>query len=128
MHTRKMTLVSALAVVALSAGCAGQRNNQRDGDENAIAEVTRARSAIDQAERAGAQRFAAAMLEDARDKLTLADRAATEGEEEEARVLAARAVADAELAAALAAQGTAENAAEEVAAGVEALRRESARP
>jgi hypothetical protein len=126
MHTQKLTMVSALAVVALCAGCAGQRNNQRN-DENAIAEITRARSVIDQAERAGAPQYAAAMLEDARDKLTLADRAAMEGEEEEARVLAAKAVADAELAAALAAQGAAENAAEEVAAGVEALRRESVR-
>jgi hypothetical protein len=90
-------------------------------------DMTRARTLIEQAERAGAQRYAAVELESARDKLQQADSAQKDGKQDVANERAAEAVADAELANARATSGTARNAAEELQKGNETLRKETER-
>ena len=89
--------------------------------------MTRGRTLIEQAERAGAQRYAAVELESARDKLQQADSAQKDGKQDVANERAAEAVADAELANARATSGTARNAAEELQKGNETLRKETER-
>jgi poly-gamma-glutamate capsule biosynthesis protein CapA/YwtB (metallophosphatase superfamily) len=92
-----------------------------------VAEITRAQTLIEQAEKAGAQRYAAAELDQARNKLRLASAAADDGKNDEARDRANEAAADAELAAARATSGEAEKAAAEVQRGTETLQREADR-
>jgi hypothetical protein len=89
--------------------------------------MTRARTLIEQAEKAGAQRFAAVELESARDKLQQADAAQKDGKQDIANERAAEAVADAELANARTVSGTARNAADELRKGNDALRQETER-
>jgi hypothetical protein len=103
----------------LSAGCAST--------PRPTAEITRARTLIEQAEKAGAQRYAAVELDQARNKLRLAEAAAEDGKQDEARARANEAAADAELAQARTTSGEAEKAAEEVQRGTETLRQESER-
>lgn len=112
--------IAVVLVGLVAAGCAGE-------PERPIEQVTRAQTLIDQAEKAGAQRYAAADLERARDKLRAADQAADKGKQEMARQLATEAALDAELAAARAATGEAQQAAQELEKGVETLRDEAAR-
>jgi hypothetical protein len=90
-------------------------------------DMTRARTLIEQAEKAGAQRFAAVELESARDKLQQADAAQKDGKQDIANERAAEAVADAELANARTVSGTARNAADELRKGNDALRQETER-
>jgi hypothetical protein len=90
-------------------------------------ELTRAKTLIDQAEKTGAPRFAAAELERARNKVAAAESAASNGEQETARSLATEAALDAEYAAALASAGEAKQAEEEIQKSVESLRDEAAR-
>jgi hypothetical protein len=89
--------------------------------------MTRARTLIEQAERAGAQRYAAVELESARDKLRQADTAARDGKQEVANERAAEAVADAELANARVRTGEAQRAADELQRSNETLRQETER-
>jgi hypothetical protein len=130
MHPRSTTLEKsdmrsrtgfciAIAVVAL-AGCA--THTQRPTPE-----IVRAQTLIDQAEKAGAQRYAAASLEQARTKLQEANTADHKGKYDVARARATEAGADAELAAALASSGDAQRSAEEVAKSTETLREEAHR-
>lgn len=120
MPIRNRNLMMALAIGALVAGCAGNV-------ERPTAELTRARTLVDQAEQAGAQRYAAAELEQARDKLRQADAMAEEGEAEEARQLAVEAALDAELATARTTSSEAQRAAREIERSVEVLRQEAGR-
>lgn len=90
-------------------------------------EVTRAQTLIEQADKAGAQRFAAADLQRAHDELSNAEKANGEGKYDEARRYAESAAADADVATARAADGQAQQAAREVAQANDTLRQESSR-
>jgi len=109
----------AAAVGILCAGCATT--------DRPVAEITRARTLIEQAEKSGAQQYAAAELDNARNKLRLADAAVEDGKNDEARARANEAAADAELAQARATSGEAKKAADEVERSTETLQRESER-
>jgi len=89
--------------------------------------MTRARTLIEQADRTGGQRYAAADLQRAHDELSNADKANAEKKYDEARRYAEAAAADADVAAARAAAGDAQRAAHEVAQSNETLRQESGR-
>lgn len=108
----------AAATALVSAGCATQ-------GARPDAEITRARTLIEQAERAGAQRYASLEVGQARDKLEQADQAMHKGENEQARNRANEAAADAELALARASSGEAQRSAQEVQKSIEDLRREA---
>jgi len=112
--------LAAAAIGLLSVGCATQ-------SPRPTVEITRARTLIQQAEKAGAQQYAAVELDQARDKLRLADAAANDGKHEEARARANEASADAELAMARKNSGEAKKSALEVQEGTDTLRRESER-
>jgi hypothetical protein len=84
--------------------------------------MTRARTLIEQADRSGAQRYAAADLQKAHDELSNADRANADKKYDDARRYAESAAADADVATARAGA-----AAREVAQSNETLRQESAR-
>jgi hypothetical protein len=110
----------AAAVGLLSVGCASQAGRP-------TAEITRARTLIEQAEKAGAQRYAAVELDHARNKLQEADQAAKDGKHDIARERANEAAADAELATARATSGESKKAADQVQESTETLRREASR-
>jgi Domain of unknown function (DUF4398) len=90
-------------------------------------EMTRARTLIEQADKAGGQRYAAADLQRAHDELNNSDRANAEKKYDDARRYAESAAADADVASARAAAGEAQHAAQEVAQSNETLRQESSR-
>ena len=114
-------LISAAAIACgLAAGCATEGPPPSE-------EVTRARTVIEQADRAGAQRYAAADLQRAHDQLSNAEKANGEGKYDEARRYAESAEADADVATARASDGEAQRAAHEVGQGNDTLRQESAR-
>lgn len=92
-----------------------------------VAEVTRARTLIEQAEKAGAVQYAPVELDQARNKLRLADAAMEDGKDEESRNLANEAAAGAELAQAKASSAAADKAATEVERSTGTLERESER-
>jgi membrane-bound lytic murein transglycosylase len=118
MSVRNGFLIAA-AVSLLSVGCAS--------GPRPTAEITRARTLIEQAEKAGAQRYAAVELDSARNKLREADALAKDGENDSARARANEASAAAELATARISSAQAQQAAEEVQKGTESLQREAAR-
>jgi hypothetical protein len=115
----QLRLLAITAAGLIFAGCASEPPPSQD--------VTRARTLIEQAEKAGAQRYAAVELESARDKLQQANAAQEDGEQELANERAAEAVADAELANALTLSGAARAAAEELQRGNDTLRQETER-
>ena len=117
MSARNGFLIAA-AVGLLCAGCAARQPTP---------EITRAQTLIEQAEKAGAQQYAAEQLDSARSKLRLANAAARDGKEDEARAHANEAAADAELAQSRVSSGTAQKAADEVERGTEVLQREAER-
>jgi len=90
-------------------------------------ELTRARAVVDQADKGGAQRYAAADLQRAHDELSNAEKANGERKFDEARRYAQSAEADADVATARASEADAQRAAHEVAQGNETLRQESGR-
>ncbi len=116
----QLRLLAATAIGFILVGCAS-------APPPPTQDMTRARTLIEQAEKVGAQRYAAVELESARDKLRQADAAQQEGDQEIANERAAEAVADAELANARAMSGTARNAAEELQKSNETLRQETER-
>jgi len=118
--TVRSGFLAAALLGLLATACAGQ-------SDRPIEQITRAQTLIDQAEKAGAQRFAAADLETARNKVRAAEAAADKGKHEAARELATEAALDAELAAARTSSGEARRAAQELEEGVETLRDEAAR-
>ena len=115
-------LVPVVALVCtLAGGCA------TEGPQPTAA-MARARTLVEQADRAGAQRYAAADLQRAHDELADADKANGEGKYDEARRYAESAEADADVASARATAGDAQRAAHEVRQSNETLRQESDRP
>ncbi|HEY4340694.1 MAG TPA: DUF4398 domain-containing protein [Steroidobacteraceae bacterium] len=120
MSLRTQLLSAALLACGLAAGCATEGPPPSE-------EVTRARTVIEQADKGGAQRSAAADLQRAHDELSNAEKANGEGKYDEARRYAQSAEADADVATARAADAEAQRAAHEVVQGNETLRRESAR-
>lgn len=92
-------------------------------------EMTRARTMVEQADKAGAQRYpdAATDLQRAHDELSSADLAMNAKKYIEARRYAENAAADAELASAVASKGDAVRAAQETRKSNETLREEGAR-
>jgi hypothetical protein len=107
------------AVGVLAAGCAT--------NPGATAEITRARTLIEQAEKANAQQYAAVELDSARNKLREADDASRHGDTDSAKARANEAAAAAELASARSESARAQAAAEEVQKSNETLRREASR-
>jgi hypothetical protein len=116
----QLRLLAITAAGLIFAGCASAPSEP-------TADMTRARTLIEQAEKSGAQRYAAVELESARDKLQQADAAQRDGDQEIANERAAEAVADAELANARSLSGAARAAAEELQKGNETLRQETER-
>ena len=122
---RTMTLRPGFIPVAVllsgfAGGCATQGPQPTE-------EMTRARTLIEQADRSGAQRYAAADLQRAHDELSNADKATAEKKYDEARRYAESAAVDADVASARATAGDAQRAAHETVEGNETLRQESAR-
>lgn len=109
-----------LAVSATLCGCASAPSRP-------TADFTRAQTLIRQAEQNGAQRFAAADLDRARDELHRSEMAMDARDGDLANRLAAEAAVDAELAMARSSAGQAAKSAAEVSASIEALRSESQR-
>ena len=120
MSLRTEIIAAAVIACGLAGGCATEGPPPSE-------EVTRARTVIEQADKAGAQRYAAADLQRAHDELSNAEKANGEGKYDEARRYAESAEADADVATARATDGEAQRAAQEVAQGNETLRQESAR-
>jgi hypothetical protein len=111
---------AAVLVCGMAGGCATQGPQPTE-------EMTRARTLIEQADRSGAQRYAAADLQKAHDELSNADRANADKKYDDARRYAQSAAVDADVAIARAGSGDAQRAAQEVAQSNETLRQESAR-
>lgn len=111
-------VISVAALLAASAlgGCAS--------GPKPTAELVRASTLVGQAEKDRAQRYAAADLQRARDELTSAQTAESNGKYESARRLADRAAADADLASARAASGQAQESASQVRHSLETLRQQ----
>ncbi len=115
---KRKQLAALLTATLLAAGCAG-------APERPTADMTRASTLIEQAEKQNSREFAAAELEQARAKLGAAQRAADDGREAEANRLAMQAALDAEYAAAKAASNEAVKAAEELDRSIQTLRQEA---
>jgi hypothetical protein len=120
MSLRTEIIAAAVIACGLAGGCATEGPPPSE-------EVTRARTVIEEADKAGAQRYAAADLQRAHDELSNAEKANGEGKYDEARRYAESAEVDADVATARATAGEAQRAAQEVAQGNETLRQESAR-
>ncbi len=118
MSVRNGFLIAA-AVSLLSVGCAS--------GPRPTAEITRARTLIEQAEKSGAQNYAAVELDSARNKLREADAAAKQGDNDSARARANEASAAAELAAARTSSAEAQKAAVDSQKGTDTLQREATR-
>jgi hypothetical protein len=113
-----MRTIIVLAVASALGACGSEPRQ--------IAEVSRAHTLVEQAEQSGAQQFAAADLESARNKLRQADDKRTN--DELAMRLAQEASIDAQVAAARTRAAKAEQALTQVNAGSESLRQEANRP
>lgn len=111
--------VTALACV-LAGGCASEGPAPRE-------EMARARTLVEQADKANAQRYAAADVQRAHDELNSAERYFGDRKYDEARAAAESSAADADLAAARASAGEAQHAALEVTRGTGTLREEAQR-
>src|SRR6201996_8561037 len=120
MSPRLGFIPAAVLVCGLAGGCATQGPQPTE-------EMTRARTLIEQADRAGAQRYAAADLQRAHDELSNADKATAEKKYDDARRYAESAAADADVPSARASAGEGRPAAHEVVQSNETLRQESAR-
>ena len=120
MTPRTITL-SATVILALGAiGCATQGPQPTE-------EMTRARAVIEQADKGGAQRYAAADLQRAHDELRDAEKANDAHKYDEARRYAEAAEVDGDVAAARATAGEAQRSAHEVQKGTDTLQSESDR-
>lgn len=121
MSLRIGLVLTPLLLGTLAAGCVTE-------GPAPVEEVTRARAVLEQADKAGAQRYAAADLQRAHDELSNAERANTEQKYDEARRFAESAEVDADLAMARNSAGEAQHAAHEVVRADDTLRQESDRP
>src|ERR1700716_2075510 len=120
MPLRAGFMTAAVFLSGCAGGCATQGPQPTE-------EMTRARTLIEQADRAGGQRYAAADLQRAHDELSNADKANAEKKYDAALRYAESGAADADVAAARSQAGEAQHAAQEVAQSNETLRQESAR-
>jgi hypothetical protein len=120
MSIRPGLIPAAVLLCGFAGGCATQGPQPTE-------EMTRARTLIEQADRSGAQRYAAADLQRAHDELSNADKATSEKKYDDARRYAETAAADADVASARASAGDAQRSAHEVVQSSETLRQESAR-
>jgi hypothetical protein len=112
--------ISTVAIAAVLAGCASE-------PQRPSADMARAQTLIQEADKGNTQQYAAAELQQAHDKLNEAERASKDGRNEEAERLAMQATLDAEYATAKARHVEAQKAAEELDRSLESLRQESAR-
>jgi aspartokinase len=114
-------ILSATAVVVCAAagGCA---SGPKPTDE-----LTKAHTVVEQADKGNAQRYAAADLQRAHDELSEAERADVQKRHDEARYLAQRAEADADVAVARGNSSEAQKAAQEVKDSSRTLQQESER-
>ena len=113
-------VLTNVALAALVAGCAS-------GPPPATADLTRAHTSIEQAQQSGAQQYAAADLQAARDKTGEAEAAANKHDTVVAQRLATEAALDAQLATARAQSAKAQASAHELDESLNTLRKESAR-
>ena len=120
MLLRRGFIAGAALLCGLAGACATQGPQPSE-------EMTRARTLVDQADRSGAQRYAAADLQRAHDELSNADKANAEKKYTDARRYAEAAAVDADVATARAVAGDAQRAAHEVVQSNETLRQESSR-
>jgi hypothetical protein len=113
---------SAMAFLSagLGAGCATQGPVPTQ-------QLTVARTLVEQADKANAQRYAPADLQRAHDELSSADKAVADHKYDDARRYAESAQVDADLASARANSGEAAHAAEEVGRSIDSLKEESDR-
>lgn len=107
---------AALLVAAVLSACASE--------PKPTAQLVRARTLVSQAEKDQAQRYAAADLQRARDELSSAQTADSDGKYANARRLADRAAADADLASARASSGKAEQSVDEVHRSMDTLKQQ----
>jgi hypothetical protein len=108
----------ALVTCGMGAGCATQPPIPSE-------QITKARALVEQADKADAQRYAAADLQRAHDELSNAEKAVNERKYADARRYAEDAEVDADLASARSSSGEAQRAAQEVNRSIESLRQES---
>lgn len=113
--------VAALGAIALLAGAA---LGGCASEPKPTAQLERASTLVSQAEKDQAQRFAAADLQHARDELSSAQTAESEEKYGDARRLAERAAADADLASARAASGKAQQSAQQVRQSLDTLKQQ----
>jgi hypothetical protein len=116
-RTRLIALCAA-ALLSASAlgGCASQ--------PKPTAQLVRASTLVGEAEKEEAQRYAAADLQRARDELSSARTAESDGKYDNARRLADRAAVDADLASARAASGKAQQSADQVHHSIDTLKQQ----
>jgi Domain of unknown function (DUF4398) len=107
---------AALAAAAVLGGCASQ--------PKPTAQLVRASTLVGAAEKDQAQRYAAADLQRARDELSSARTAESDGKYDNARRLADRAAADADLASARASSGKARQSADQVHHSIDTLKQQ----
>jgi len=120
MSSRIALLICAASVTYGLGGCASEGPAPSDA-------LTRARTMIDQADKAQGQRYAAADLQRAHDELSQAESAEQKEHYREARMLAESAAVDADVTMARADAGDAQRAAREAAQSNAALEQESQR-
>ncbi len=119
MSPRIVLTVTALLAAAAS-GCATQGPQPTE-------QITRARAVVEQADKGGAQRYAAADLQRAHDELADADKANSAKRYDDARRYAEAAEVDADVANARSNAGEAERAAHELRQSTDSLQSESQR-
>ncbi len=110
--------IPILGLAALATSCAS-------APPRPTVELTRASALVDQAQQSGAQRYAAADLQSARDRLQQADQAAASGDNRQALWLASEAALDAQLATARAQSVPQQQAADQLEQSLKTLRAES---
>lgn len=120
MNIRILSIPVTVAALGCLAACATEGPPPNE-------QLTRAHTLVEQADKAGAQRYAAADLQRAHDELTAADQAEAARHYNEARSDAESAAVDADLASARSSAGEAQRAAQEVAAGTASTRSEANR-
>lgn len=120
MRSNGLISTTMLAVGALMAGCSSEPPRQTTAD------LTRAQTLVSEAQSSGAQQYAAADLQAARDKVQQADRLANH-DSRTADQLANEASADAQLADARAQNAKAQQALDDVHRSLQSLREESER-
>jgi Domain of unknown function (DUF4398) len=117
------TLKGAALIAALGLGVAGCASTPVPNEKIAVAKAS-----VQRAEEAGAVEFAPVEIQAAREKLTRAERAASDHDSVPASELADQANADAQLAEATAREHKSHKAATELDASLQSLRQETARP